>query len=438
MLNFIIRRTLYSVFVIIGVLILTFVFFRISAGDPAAALLGKSPSPVEIENLRGELSADKPIFYGHWKKTESFTSANFAEKFEFPGVAISGANEMEKGFIRIRGGSVKFSRNFTPPEKPVIRAEIIFRGQFEMEGKTHSSRDWQTLDIEIPKGQNVLVISIPDANSAPADIKSVSFFKKQDFPFDSQFISAIKEVISFKKDFPFVSLFNFGKTLLSREEIRTVLLRCALPSLMLMIPVFLGEMILGVLLALVSTAFRGKWPDRLIVLLSVAGMSISYLVFIIAGQWYLGYYFNWFPVWGYGSWRFFALPILVGVLSGLGEGVRFYRTIFVNELNREYLRTAAAKGCSPFTIYCKHLLANAAIPLITRATAILPFLFTGSLLLESFFGIPGLGYTGINAVMNADLQMVKALVVLTAFIFVIINLFADITYAWADPRIRLK
>ncbi len=438
MLNFIIRRTLYSVFVIIGVLILTFVFFRISAGDPAAALLGKSPSPVEIENLRGELSADKPIFYGHWKKTESFTSASFAEKFEFPGVAISGTNEMAKGFIRIKSGSVNFSRNFTPPEKPVIRTEIIFRGQFEMEGKTHSSSDWQTLEVEIPPGQNVLVISIPDANSAPADIKSVSFFKKQDFPFDSQFISAIKEVISFKKDFPFVSLFNFGKTLLSREEIRTVLLRCALPSLMLMIPVFLGEMILGVALALISTAFRGKWPDRLIVLLSVAGMSISYLVFIIAGQWYLGYYFNWFPVWGYGSWRFFALPILVGVLSGLGEGVRFYRTIFVNELNREYLRTAAAKGCSPFTIYCKHLLANAAIPLITRATAILPFLFTGSLLLESFFGIPGLGYTGINAVMNADLQMVKALVVLTAFIFVIINLFADITYAWADPRIRLK
>jgi len=166
-------------------------------------------------------------------------------------------------------------------------------------------------------------------------------------------------------------------------------------------------------------------------------MSVSYLVFIIAGQWFLAYRWNLFPVWGYGSWRHLALPILVGIASGLGGGVRFYRTVFVNELNREYLRTALAKGCTPLRLYGRHLLRNALIPIITRASATLPFLFTGSLLLESYFGIPGLGFLGYNALMNADLQTVKALVVVTAALFILMNLAADIAYAWADPRVRL-
>jgi peptide/nickel transport system permease protein len=122
----------------------------------------------------------------------------------------------------------------------------------------------------------------------------------------------------------------------------------------------------------------------------------------------------------------------------LGGGVRFYRTIFVNELKKEYLRTAEAKGCSKYKIYFYHLLRNAAVPLITRASTMLPFLFTGSLLLESFFGIPGLGYAGINALKNSDLQMVKALVILTAILFVIMNMVSDIMYAWADPRVRTE
>ncbi|MFA7184455.1 MAG: ABC transporter permease, partial [Victivallales bacterium] len=127
-----------------------------------------------------------------------------------------------------------------------------------------------------------------------------------------------------------------------------------------------------------------------------------------------------------------------GIAGGLGGSVRFYRTVFVNELNREYLRTAAAKGCSNFTIYTRHLLRNAAIPIITHATAALPFLFTGSLLLETFFGIPGLGYLGVEALNNSDLQLLKALVIISAILFVTMNTLADIAYAWADPRIRLK
>ena len=110
----------------------------------------------------------------------------------------------------------------------------------------------------------------------------------------------------------------------------------------------------------------------------------------------------------------------------------------MNELRREYLRTAAAKGLSPFRVYGKHLLRNAAIQIITRASAALPFLFTGSLLLESFFGIPGLGFAGVDALYNSDLQLLKALVITSAILFVVMNLLADLAYAWVDPRIRLE
>jgi len=189
---------------------------------------------------------------------------------------------------------------------------------------------------------------------------------------------------------------------------------------------------------LISAAFRNSWTDKSIVLFSVAGMSISFLVLIIAAQWYLGYYFNIFPVCGWGSVTFLFLPVITGIVSGLGGSVRFYRTVFINELDREYLRTAVAKGCSPISVYCRHLLRNAMVPILTRASTTLPFLFTGSLLLESFFLIPGLGYAGVNALMNADIQMLKALVIISAFLFIFINLITDIAYAWADPRIRLR
>jgi len=166
-------------------------------------------------------------------------------------------------------------------------------------------------------------------------------------------------------------------------------------------------------------------------------MSISYLALIIFGQWFLAYYLNLFPVWGWGTPRHLLLPVVIGIISGTGSGVRFYRTVFLDEMNKEYLRTAVAKGASPFAVYFKHLLKNAMIPIITRASTVLPFLFTGSLLLETFFGIPGLGYEGVNALNDADLQMLKALVILSAFLFVGINLITDLLYAWVDPRVRV-
>lgn len=430
-----IKRVFYSLLIILGIVMLTFILFRVAAGDPAAALLGKNPSPQELENLRNELGANKPLFFGNWRASELYSKISFKDQTLLPGVSYTGT--IDNGRLKLKNGeSIKFQRNFLPASSSNSAVSISGSGEFKLDGKVYDLKNGARIWLELPD-------SLPDLNfySLPGKetvFTDFSYFIKQSSPFDSQAFDALKEIVCFKQSFPYISFFNFGKTLITRESVRDILFRGMGPSLAVMIPVFIGELIAGILLALVSVAFKDRFPDFAIVFFSTAGMSISYLVFIIFGQWYLGYYYNIFPVWGYGDIKFLILPVIIGIISGTGSGVRFYRTVFIHEMNREYLRTAVAKGVAAWRVYMIHMLKNAMIPIITRASSILPFLFTGSLLLETFFGIPGLGYAGINALNNSDLQMLKALVTLGAFMFVTINLITDIAYAWADPRIRLK
>jgi peptide/nickel transport system permease protein len=442
-LKFILKRVAYSVFIIVGVLLLTFTLFRLAAGDPARTVLGKKPSPKEVEDLRKTLASDKPLFWGHWKKSEIFTSANFAESHFPNGVNISGEYVFNDNSLQLTNAVLTFTRNFEE-ENIWIKCVVVYRGSLECNGNKYFSESWKTLDLEFENSAEIpqaIILSHRDPGSQVAEIKKVTFSRHQKYPWDSQLAAAFMEIVWVEDKFPYITIFNFGRTLITREPVRQVLIRGIPPSLALMLPIFFGELFLGIIFALISTAYRDRWPDRTIMFASIAGMSISYVVMLILGQWYLGYYFNWVPVWGYEGYsniKYLILPVSIGIVSGLGGGVRFYRTIFVNELKKEYLRTAEAKGCSKYKIYFYHLLRNAAVPLITRASTMLPFLFTGSLLLESFFGIPGLGYAGINALKNSDLQMVKALVILTAILFVIMNMVSDIMYAWADPRVRTE
>ncbi|MBQ7695331.1 MAG: ABC transporter permease [Lentisphaeria bacterium] len=378
MLEFILRRSCYSLLIILGVLILTFLLFNVGAGDPAAAMLGKNASAAEIDALRRRLGCDLPLFYGHY--------------------CLSGA------FQETPAGSGVFRRQYG--SEPVW-AETP-DGLREVRGN----------EFRGPSG--------------------TTFYRCQRNGFNSQFFRALGELVSFRKTFPYVTFFDFGDSLVTHEPVREILWRGMKVSLLLMLPVFFGEMLFGIAFALLAAAFRNRWPDRLILLLSVAGMSVSYVVVIILGQWFLGYRFGLFPLWGFESPANLLLPVTVGIISGIGANVRFYRTVFVDELGKEYLRTAAAKGVSPFKLYGVHLLRNAALQIMTRAGSTLPFIFTGSLLLESFFGIPGLGYAGIEALYNSDIALLKALVVLSALLFVVINLLCDLAYAWADPRVRVK
>ena len=435
MLGFILRKLGYSLLVILGVVLLTFLLFQMAAGDPAAAVLGKNPAPAEIEAMRRELKSDLPLFWGHWRTSELFAPVRqFGKENALPGVEFPEFRAFEAGSPLIfPGQQAVWTRRFPVPEAVLV--QIAGRGEWRINGVPVPPAGRGTYALELAEAPEKLVLT---AQSAPGRLESVEFFRKQSSPWHSQFFGTLGELCTFRSEFPYVSFLNFGKTLTTREPINRILLRGVGPSLAVMLPVFLGELLLGIALAMLATACKDSWFDRLLLLVSVAGMSVSYLVLIIAGQWFLGYYCNLFPVWGWGDWRFLALPVVIGVASGLGGGVRFYRTVFVNELQSEYLRTAAAKGCSPWIVFNKHLLRNAMIPIIARASAQLPFIFTGSLLLESFFGIPGLGYASIDALNNSDLALLKALTVVNALLFVVINLLADLACAWADPRIRLS
>jgi peptide/nickel transport system permease protein len=209
------------------------------------------------------------------------------------------------------------------------------------------------------------------------------------------------------------------------------------PSLMLTVPIFFAGLITSVMLSLFCAFWRDTWVDRFFVVLSVALMSINYLVWIVGGQYLLGFKLGWFPVWGFESPRYLVLPVLIGVFSGLGAELRFYRTIMLDEAHRDYVRTARAKGVSRGGVLFKHVLKNAMIPIITNTVIAIPFLYTGSLLLESFFGIPGLGYLGINAINSSDVDVVRAIVLIGSILFVAANLLTDICYAVVDPRVKL-
>ena len=435
MLTFLIRRISYSILIVLGVLALTFVMFRMAAGDPAAALLGKNASPRDIEELRVRLSSGKPLLWGRWVSTEAFSSSVFSDTVQpQPGVELAGGCVLGKDGCLVKEGKIVFKSNFAPPAGVGLMSEVAFKGRLKVDGVDYESGSFRAVRL-MPEGGKAFVL---ESGEGGATVSGVRFFRSQENPWDSQLVAALGEIVSFKPEFPYVRFFDFGRTLVTRERIDVILARGIGPSLALSIPIFIGDLILSVVLAMAAAAFRGKLVDKGILVLSVASMSISYLVYIIFAQWYLAYYYGWFPVWGWGSAKYLALPVLVGVVTGFGGGVRFYRSVFLEQMGKEYLRTAVAKGCSSFSVYFKHLLRNAMIPIITRVAAVLPFLFTGSLLLERFFGIPGLGYAGVSALENADLQLLKALVVIGSIIFVAVNLLADIAYAWADPRIRLS
>ncbi len=176
--------------------------------------------------------------------------------------------------------------------------------------------------------------------------------------------------------------------------------------------------------------------------LCVALMSISSLFYIIGGQFLISKLWHLVPISGYGEGlnaaKFLVLPVIIGVISGAGANTRWYRTIFLEEIGKDYVRTARAKGLSESIVLFRHVLKNALIPILTGAVVVIPLLFLGSLLSESFFGIPGLGSYTIDAINSQDFAVVRAMVFLGSLLYIIGLILTDISYTLVDPRIRLQ
>lgn len=247
------------------------------------------------------------------------------------------------------------------------------------------------------------------------------------FAVDSQFVRYVSDLCHG----------DFGYSLENREPVLDVLKRGVGPSLSLTVPILVGGTLIALALSLLAAAFRGRVVDRAILVGSTVLMSVNYVIWVLTGQYVLSYKAGLFPVWGYRSAFYLLLPVLIGIVSSLGTDVRFFRTAILDELYRPYVLTARAKGLSGATIMVRHVLRNALIPLVTYVSLAIPGLFAGSLLLESFFGIPGLGSVSINAIHSADMAVVRAVVVLGALLYQFVNLGTDLLSALVDPRIRL-
>jgi len=243
---------------------------------------------------------------------------------------------------------------------------------------------------------------------------------------DSQFVNFVKGLA--KGD--------LGYSLEMKEPVIDVLKRGVGPSFSLTFPILVCGTLISLMLAMLSAAFRGEAPDRAVLVGSTVLTSVNYVVWVLAGQFLLAFKAGLFPLWGFENWTYLALPVLIGIFSSLGTDVRFFRTAILDEIYKPYVLTARSKGLSPSAILVKHVLPNAMIPIVTYVSLAIPWLFTGSLLLESFFGIPGLGSISINAIHSADMAVVRAVVVLGALLYQFVNLLTDILYAALDPRVR--
>jgi peptide/nickel transport system permease protein len=367
--------------IVIGVLLVTFCLFTLVGGDISQQIAGKNADAETIAETRHEYGFDKPLFVGF----EPLKGDQWTEPAD-PNVLLN--------YIRQQASNQPVV--VTDYQKVLARQQLKqhwLAGLFKQRlSEGHIGRAWAMLD------------------------------------FDSQFFNHFKSAVAF----------HFGRAL-DREKISEKILRGVGPSLCLMVPMFIGTMVISISFALIVAFLRGTVWDHLIVILCVAGMSIPYLSFIIFGQYFFAYKLDWFPIF-YAPDRPMAysviLPVLIGVVAGLGTNLRFYRTIMLDEIRNDYVRTAFAKGLTARRVLFKHVLKNAMIPIVTNVVLSIPYLILGSLLLERFFGIPGLGYLMIEAINARDFFVLNAMTFILALLIAVFTLLTDICYAWVDPRVK--
>lgn len=257
---------------------------------------------------------------------------------------------------------------------------------------------------------------------------------------DEKGLNAFKETIFYEKSFK-LFLFEFGLSD-SGRDIKYDIKQRMWPSLAIALPSLLVGLFINITFALFFVYFRSTKVDYIGVIFCVALMSISSLFYIIGGQYLISKLMHLVPISGYAhgyeAIKFLVLPVLISVLYGIGSGTRWYRSLFLEEIEKDYVKTAKSKGLSESAVLFNHVFKNALIPILTGIVVILPLLFLGSLIVESFFGIPGLGSYTIDAIQSQDFAIVRAMVFLGTILYISGLILTDISYTLVDPRVRLK
>lgn len=254
-----------------------------------------------------------------------------------------------------------------------------------------------------------------------------------DQPVPLQFLRFVREAVSF----------DFGRSYATKREIGSMIREGIVPSLMLALPAFIGTALLGLVIAVAAAFWRRGWVDRVVVVFCVFGMSVPVLAYILFGQYWLAYKWDWFPISGYEphfpeALQYLGLPVLIWIAVSVGYDARFFRAAILEETHQDYVRTARAKGLSERRIYFLHIVKNSLIPVVTHLVLQIPLLVLGSFLLESFFAVPGIGNLTIEAVHNSDLPVIRAMTLLNSVLFLLGNIATDLAYRWVDPRVKLS
>jgi peptide/nickel transport system permease protein len=240
-----------------------------------------------------------------------------------------------------------------------------------------------------------------------------------------------------------IATFDYGRSFSTKQDVMTMIRQAAPVSFVLVAPSFFFSVVIAISLSLFVAFWRGTWIDRSIVIFSVFMISLPSLAYILFGQYLLAYKMDWFPISGFESSfpqfiSYIALPTLILIALSIGNELRFYRTVMLDEIHQDYIRTARSKGLSERKVMFKHVLKNAMIPIITNVVIEIPLLITGSLLLENFFAVPGMGAQIVDAFNTSDLPVIKANVMVLSILYMVFNLLTDVLYSVVDPRVALK
>ncbi len=269
-----------------------------------------------------------------------------------------------------------------------------------------------------------------------ATVEQIAMLHKElglDQPWYIQYFETVKSAFTF----------DFGYSWSSKQKIWEMIKVGAGPSLSVTFPLFIMTLIISISVALLVAFYRGKMIDKFVLFISIAMMSIPSLAYILFGQWFFAYYLGWFEISGYEAGfpnfiPYVSLPIILYLAISWGPDTRFYRSVILDEVFQDYVRTARAKGVGEFKVMFKHVLKNAMIPILTYIIIQIPFLVLGLLLAESFFSIPGLGGITIKAINTSDFPVIKAMTILSAIGFIVFQVITDVLYTVVDPRMRLK
>jgi peptide/nickel transport system permease protein len=441
MMAYIIRRSLYAIPILFGVNVLVFLlfFFVNSPDDMARAHLGfKRVTPEQIDSWKREHALDLPRFYNAgWRRLGSLPASAAANQAEF---ATVGAGEYALVVEAPEAKQMAQQRTLriqcSQPERLVLPDDFDPEGRLFLPASTTTRRLLFRLTPAPASDQPPPSLHVTFGVKTPAPTQRALLEYRDSLSLLARFT----QTIFFQRSLKMLA-FQYGKSD-DGKDIGAEIFKRIGPSLSITVPAFVLGLVLDIFFAMIVAFFRGTYVDYWGVILCVLLMSISTLFYIMGGQVLLGKLLRLVPISGfdYGiySFKFIALPVIVAIVSGIGGSVRFYRTIFLEEINKDYVRTARAKGLPERSVLFIHTLKNAMIPILTGVVVSLPFLFAGSLLLESFFAIPGMGSFTLDAIQRQDFAVVQAMVSLGSFLYIVGLLLTDISYTLVDPRVRLE